>query len=259
MREMLGSANVRLPRQASALITSILALATLIHLTRPIVGLYLPIPHSYNEGWNAFHTLAVLNSKTLYPDPSALITNNYPPLSFYIIAPLGDLLGDNIFAGRIVALISFLFVGASIIPITLRCGVPPSVALFSGLLFTTSASVQFANYMVIDDPEWLGHAFAMLGLLLLLQKKVRAASVFVFLGGMVKHSLVPLPLSITLWLLLFYRRDFYIWIMTSVALFVASMTLFYLLYGVEFFSHIFNTARTYSVENISFFHKAQKL
>jgi hypothetical protein len=210
----------------------------------------LPIPNGYNEGWNAYHALAVSSSKPLYPDPSDLITNNYPPLSFYIIAPVGHVLGDNILAGRIVALLSFLIVSTSIVFITKQCGVPTSVALFSGLLFTGFASARFRNYMAMDDPQWLGHAFSVLGLLLLLRKRVLTASLLMFIGVMVKHSLVPLPLSVTLWLVCFDRSRFYIWIMSGAALFAVTMTFCYLAYGDNFFLSVFNPGRLYSVNTL---------
>ena len=242
--------SVWLLRHAEVLITSTLALATIIHLTIPLLRLNLLVSHNYNEGWNAYHALAVLNGKTLYPDPSDLITNNYPPLSFYLIAALGYVLGDNIFAGRIVAFLSFLFVSTCIAFITKQYSVRTSLALFSGLLFASLASARFRNYMAMDDPQWLGHAFSVAGLLLLLRTRVFAASLLMFLGGMIKHLLVPLPLSVTLWLFYFDRSRFYVWMLTGSVLFVFSMAFCYLAYGENFFLDVFSPGRVYSVHTL---------
>jgi len=46
------------------------------------------------------------------PAANSLITNNYPPLSFYVVGVVGLMSGDNIFAGRLIALISMLVVAA---------------------------------------------------------------------------------------------------------------------------------------------------
>src|SRR5277367_3164070 len=51
-------------------------------------------PINYNEGCNAYFVSAVLAGGPLYFPPDALTTNNYPPLSFYLLAPLASLLGD---------------------------------------------------------------------------------------------------------------------------------------------------------------------
>lgn len=44
-----------------------------------------------NEGWNAYFADAAMGKMPLYPSASQLITNNYPPLSFYIVGSIGRL------------------------------------------------------------------------------------------------------------------------------------------------------------------------
>ena len=54
----------------------------------------------YNEGWNAYHGLnAVSGGGDLYADAGSLLSNNYAPLSFFIIGWLGQAIGDNIMQG----------------------------------------------------------------------------------------------------------------------------------------------------------------
>src|ERR1700722_13813816 len=72
------------------------------------------VPIDSNEGWNAFFTRIAMRGGDLYPSPGGTIINNYPPLSFYIVGIVGRLMGDNIFAGRVVALISMLVVAGNL-------------------------------------------------------------------------------------------------------------------------------------------------
>src|ERR1700760_2264389 len=44
---------------------------------------------NYNEGWNSYFVARVLDGLPLYPDRSTHLINNYPPLSFYIVAAVG--------------------------------------------------------------------------------------------------------------------------------------------------------------------------
>jgi len=48
-----------------------------------------PLPLDPNEGWNAYFADAAIHGGVLYPAADALITNNYPPLSFYLVGAAG--------------------------------------------------------------------------------------------------------------------------------------------------------------------------
>src|ERR1700742_3158346 len=76
----------------------------------PAYALFRWIPNGYNEGWNAYWAQVAWHGGCLYPALDSPVSNNYPPLSFYIVGALGSLLGNNIFAGRLLALISLLTV-----------------------------------------------------------------------------------------------------------------------------------------------------
>src|ERR1700753_1179675 len=86
---------------ACALLLGIIAFG----LTAPLLTIGRYIPLDPNEGWNAYFGDAAIHGGVLYPPADALITNNYPPLSFYIVGAIGYLTGDSIFAGRAVALL----------------------------------------------------------------------------------------------------------------------------------------------------------
>jgi hypothetical protein len=74
--------------------------AAALLLVRPLVTLPLVIPLDYNEGWNAFHAARAMAGAPLYPPPTAVITHNYPPLSFYLVGTLGTWLGDHMASRR---------------------------------------------------------------------------------------------------------------------------------------------------------------
>ncbi|MCX6957017.1 MAG: hypothetical protein NT164_00505 [Verrucomicrobiae bacterium] len=89
------------------LLVTIAALAML----SPTYRAFFKVVISCNEGWNAFFGAAAIHTGTPYPPPEELITNNYPPLSFYFVGYLGSLLGDLILAGRLISLLSVCFLG----------------------------------------------------------------------------------------------------------------------------------------------------
>ncbi len=137
-----------------------------------VAGLWVPLDP--NEGWNAYHTAAVLGGSPLYPDPSGYLVNNYPPLSFYVVAALGRLLGDTIVAGRILSLLSLAAIAISLYAAALWLMLhdrrsrsrPPGVDVFNvGQQFATGvrsdaelvgwiASKQFGVVQIDpDDPH----------------------------------------------------------------------------------------------------------
>ena len=87
------------------LLTAAAAICVL-EFVRAIFTLGLRLPLNFNEGWNAYHAADVASGRPLYPDLSGQFFTNYPPLSFYVIAPIGRLLHDQMLAGRLVSLAS---------------------------------------------------------------------------------------------------------------------------------------------------------
>jgi len=118
----------------------------------------------YNEGWNAFHAAAAMSGGLLYPPPSALITNNYPPLSFFLVGSVANLVGDAVFAGRLVSWAAFLSVASLIAIILQRLGNDRLAAFLAAMLFLAYSVVHFSTYVGMDDPQWLAHSIMMLGL-----------------------------------------------------------------------------------------------
>lgn len=190
------------------------ALATFI---TPFSMLFRQIPRNYNEGWNAFWADAATHGGALYSSAENLVANNYPPLSFFIVGHFGQLIGDNIFAGRLVSLASLatLIVAACL---WLRAtGSPRLVALGGGALILAAFSFYGRSYIGINDPQMLAHAFMLCGLAALWWfdfsvPAIVAAAVLMLLGGFTKHLLIPLPVAVTLWLAIYRRQSLIPWL-----------------------------------------------
>src|ERR1700685_253844 len=93
---------------------ALIGAAVISGLIKPLATLARYIPLDPNEGWNAFFAQIAMRGGEMYPGPAGSpILDNYPPLSFYIVGLVGRVVGDNIFAGRAVSLISMLIVAAN--------------------------------------------------------------------------------------------------------------------------------------------------
>ena len=99
------------------LVTVLVALMCVPPFIRIVLTIPLHVSLNYNEGWNAYHALEVMRGSPLYPAAPHFFFNNYPPLSFYLMAGATRLVGDPIVAGRWTSLVAFMawvvLVGAS--------------------------------------------------------------------------------------------------------------------------------------------------
>jgi hypothetical protein len=185
--------------------------AAAVALVRPLSLLFRVISRSYNEGWNAFWADAAARGSTLYLPADSLISNNYPPLSFHLVGFVGGLLGDNVIAGRLVSLASFAVVILTAYLLLRAMGTTRQIAITGALCVLVTFSYYGDNYVAMNDPQMLGHAFMLSAAVLLWRLDfsrvaVIAGAVLMLLGGFTKHLLIPLPVAVTLWMLL-YRRD----------------------------------------------------
>jgi hypothetical protein len=197
----------RLLRLLSA---SILALCLLAFVRVSLLaGAQLPL--NFNEGWNAYHAADLAAGRPLYPDPSQQFFTNYPPLSFLLIAPAGRVLGDPMLAGRVIALAAFAAWVLLIMIAARRLGCSRSASMFGGAVLATFMFVFSDFYVGVNDPEILGHALQLGGLLLLLRERrsgtaIASAALLFTAGVFVKNNLIALPLAGVVWLLIVDRR-----------------------------------------------------
>lgn len=223
---------------------------------QPAARLFSNIPIDYNEGWNAFQSSHLLQGKPLYPEYDALVSNNYPPLFFYLSASLGVLVGDELIAGRIISLISLFAVAGLVGVCILEMGGRRTEAAVISLFVLIFVAMVAGHYVAMADPQWLAHAVQLFGLYLLLKSQNRGSlfylSIFMMVvAGFIKHNLIVLPLAVFLWLLVSDRA--------SVARFMAvglSATGFLLftfttVHGMNFLHGLFLDCREWHLEHVS--------
>ena len=230
-------------------LVTVLGLACAAGIWRVAAILRLHVPLDPNEGWNAYHTAAAMAGHGLYPAATSFTTNNYPPLSFYLVGIVGMVTGDTIVAGRIVCLLSFLTVAGEIALIARRFGCGRLEATFAALLFGGFLLLN-SDYVGMDDPQLLGHALQISALLLLLSGSGSltriAGSAALFVAALfVKHNLVALPLAGVIWLLVYDRRTALRLAAFMLALGFAGLAASRLVFGVDLLSRL-NAARSYS-------------
>lgn len=231
-------------------ILAIVALACLAGVLRAAVIIPLRVSLDPNEGWNAYHAVAAMAGRGLYPAPTDFMVNNYPPLSFYLVGWLGTLFGDQILAGRIVSLVSFLIVCALVASILRKQGAGRQAALFAALVFA-GLVLTASDYVGMDDPQLLGHAFQLAGAFLALgerrsRAKVAATAVLLVAGGFVKQNLFILPIALLIWLIVFDRRHGIWLVLCGTVLVVAGLLSFRAAVGTDLVARL-NSARGWSL------------
>ena len=103
-----------------------------------------------------------MEGSPLYPRSPALLLNNYPPLSFYLVGLFGKIVGNYIIAGRILCFLSFFGIAALIGYIVARHTGSQRLGLFTGLYFCATFSVFQGEQIGQNSPQLLAH-FVMLG------------------------------------------------------------------------------------------------
>jgi 6-pyruvoyl-tetrahydropterin synthase related domain len=222
---------------------ALLAGVIVMGLVKPLLTLVRFIPLDPNEGWNAYFSLTAIQGGQLYPAAGSLLTNNYPPLSFYIVGAIGYLTGDNIFAGRCIALLCLLFVAWSIYYWLRLTGSAVKIGLLGATVFLAYAVTYGRVYVAMDDPQWLAEAIMMSGLLVLWQgrdstRHIIAASILMIAAGWTKHLLLPIPLAVTVWLFWRSKPAFARWAICSMIVLAVASGLAWWLYGAAFFDNL---------------------
>lgn len=227
------------------------ALACACALWRIVASIGLEVPFDPNEGWNAYHAAAAMGAGALYPDAHGYFFNNYPPLSFYVVGMFGRLIGDQIIAGRIVSLASFGFVAFALALAARRMRCNVIAASIAALLFA-SCLLFGSDYVGMDDPQPLGHALDLLGLLLLLRSPRHALSGAALFAAaiFVKHNLVAMPAAVAAWLCFRDRRAALRFASALAGLVLLGLALFQLVYGASLLAEL-ASPRTYSFATLA--------
>jgi hypothetical protein len=163
------------------------------------------LPRDRNEGWNALLAVRAQQGEALYWDAHALVANNYPPLSFELLGKLGALLAvDELLLGRVVALLALIGSAFAVFAIARALGASRGAAAFAGAFLIAEIAANHASYVAMNDPQWLGHALQLAGLVVLVRRPAARGALVAMvlamvLGLMTKHTLVVLPVAATFW------------------------------------------------------------
>lgn len=241
-----GRAAQRWVRPAAILLWLIAAAA----LVSVASALFVKVPR-VNEGWNAFHALHAVTRPNLYLFDGYANFPNYPPLAFYPVGWLGLLMGDMVFAGRVLALAGLAIIAVNVALVARRLDVPGWLAAGAYLVLT----LGMAQYYVgSSDPQFFGHALQTTALPLLLGRRtvprIIAAAILCALGGFVKPNLVAVPLAVTIWLCVIDRRALLVWLATALVASLAAVAICYLAFGVAVFEQILGHERVYRLSLI---------
>lgn len=234
----------------------LLALMAVVAFLWPCYRAFLPIMVNTNEGWNAFFADAAMGKMPLYPSLNKLITNNYPPLSFYLVGGLGKIVGDPIFGGRLLSLLAVVSITFFIGKIVRHWGGSVQAAVVGGSYFLATMCLSFRWYVGVNDPQLLAQAIMIMGFFFFLRAMEKNGGYWLplcimVLAGFFKHNIITLPCSAMLGLLLWQRwRELRFSLLFSSALVLIGLASCYGCYGADFF-HNFLTPRSWMLEKMN--------
>jgi hypothetical protein len=204
----------------------------------PVWRAFFPFEVGPTEGWNAYFQDAAFTA-ALYPAPDSLIVNNYPPLSFYTVAAIAKLLGDPLYVGRALSLLSSLGIGGAVFAAVRRLCGDTGAAAVAGLWVIAILVRSFNTYVERDDPQLLAQFIALLALIWYLARAASAASVvppilLMVTAGFFKHDIIAVPATALAWLAMRDGRRAVGPIVIGVAAAVLGLALCAAVYGAPF-------------------------
>jgi hypothetical protein len=235
--------NTEVNSQRVSILIALLGLIACLSIVWPIYRVFLDIEIDINEGWNAYFADAAMGQMPLYPSRDKLITNNYPPLSFYIVGGFGRLLGDTVLAGRILSLVAVAAIAVGVAVAIRQLGGTGVAATIGALYFIATMCRFFAVYVGMNDPQLLGQAVMTLGFVAFL----RAADhnrgyvipfLIMLIAGFIKHNIIVMPLTSAIWICIHQPRQTIKLGLMSVGVVAAGFALCHEAYGPDFFANL---------------------
>jgi hypothetical protein len=231
--------------------TNLLWLIAAAALVSVASALFVRVPR-VNEGWNALHALHAVTRPNLYLFDGYANFPNYPPLAFYPVGWLGLLMGDMVFAGRLLAMLGFAVVAINVGLVARHLQAP--AWLTAGLYVVLTLGMSH-YYIGSSDPQFFGHALQTTALPLLLGKRttprIAAAAILCVLGGLVKLNLIALPVAVTVWLIFIDRRALLIWLGAATLATLAAVAICYAAFGAAVFEQVIGHERVYDTALIA--------
>jgi hypothetical protein len=230
---------------------------TLALLILPFVRMFYKVEIDYNEGWNSFYSSKAIHESSIYRNLSNWTTVNYPPLSFYINGLMGLLLKDVVLAGRLVSLLSLLFITYMVGYMIYKSSGAIYESLFAAFFCLASIACFATYYVAMFDPQLLGHVFTLLAMAIYcldfdgVQKAGRLALIALLcaLGLLIKHSIIAVPIAISIDILLRSRKIFIRWSLACTAIAIITIMLSLIIFGREIIAQL-AFPRTFSVSKL---------
>ncbi len=185
-----------------ALLAALAALAA-IYLAWPMWRATLPLEIDLNEGWNAHFADVARTGGVLYGNE--LTSNNYPPLSFYVVGFLSALTFDAVYVGRLLSLAMTLMTAVAVGLCIRELGGSRFGRVTGALWFLATMSRFFDLYVGMNDPHIVALAIMALALHWFLRSMnkgrwVEPAVICMAVAGFYKHDLLSIPVTAIVWL-----------------------------------------------------------
>jgi len=232
----------RLSRRVSFLIVC-LCLLTVLSALWPVYRAFLNVEIDGNEGWNAYFADAAMGRMPLYPSREQLITNNYPPLSFYIVGALGRLIGDLVLAGRLLSLGAVVVIAWGVARAIKRLGGDSAAAGIGALFFAATMCRFFTGYVGMNDPHLLAQAVMTVGFVAFLRAMSRdrgyATPILVMVAaGFIKHDIIVMPLTAMIWLGIHKPRQMVKSGLLATCAIAAGFAICFAMFGADFWHNL---------------------
>ena len=237
------------PRHVKWLV-ALLGLLTLVSAIWPVYRSFLIADININEAWNAYFADAAYRGSKLYPSRDQFITNNYPPVGFYILGASGALVGDTVLTGRLLSLLAIAAIAIAAGLIVRHWNGSRTSALVGGLFCASGICRFFPGYAGMNDPQLLAQAVMAIGFLGFLKaiEKDRGylvPLVVMIFSGFIKHNIIAMPIVAFLWLGLQRPKRFLPLTGVSTLVIVLGFALCHFAYGLDFWRNL-RTPRSYN-------------
>jgi hypothetical protein len=232
----------------------LLGVLTIASTIWPVYRSFLIVDININEAWNAYFADAAFHGTKLYPSRDQFITNNYPPLSFYVVGAAGALIGDTILAGRLLSLFAIVAISLIVGLIIRQLGGNRTAAWVGGLYFA-SAMFRFSpGYAGMNDPQLLAQAVMAFGFLGFLKAIKRDRGylwplLVMLLAGFLKHNIIAMPVVAFAWLALHRPRRFIPCSAIALAAMILGFAFCHVAYGPDFWMNM-RAPRTYHLYTV---------
>jgi hypothetical protein len=187
----------------------VLGLLALVYFIWPAYRAFLPLQIENGGAWNAYHADTIRAGLPLYTFDD-FVSNNYPPLSFYLLNALSAALDvDVLYVGRALSLAATIGTAAAVWACIRNLGGSHLGATLGAVWWLASVAKWYSVWVGRNDPHLVALAVmaGCLAYILRHPKSDRAliAIMLMAIAGFYKHSLIAVPIAALFSLTLYDR------------------------------------------------------